>query len=43
MWRDAGFSGSVTMLDGHGNYTIATQSRAAGGTFPCTASVTVGP
>jgi hypothetical protein len=43
LWRSAGFSGAVTALSGHGNYKIATQDRAAGTSFDCTASLTVGP
>ena len=43
IWSGAGFSGSVTTLPGHGNYLIASQDLVAGQTYPCDASVTVGP
>ena len=43
IWSGAGFSGIVTTLPGHGNYVIASQDRVAGQTYPCAASVTVGP
>jgi hypothetical protein len=43
VWRDAGFSGVVIALPGHGNYTIATQDRTAGRTYDCDTTVTVGP
>jgi hypothetical protein len=42
-WRSAGFTGAVTALPGHGNYEIGTQDRAAGKTFDCAASLTIGP
>lgn len=43
IWSQAGFSGTVTALEGHGNYLIVTQSRTAGHEYPCDAGVTVGP
>ncbi len=43
LWHDAGFTGSVTTLPGHGNYRIATQNRTAGNTYVCGTSLTVGP
>jgi hypothetical protein len=43
IWSDAGFSGTVTTLPGHGNYLIASQDLVAGQTYPCDSSVTVGP
>jgi hypothetical protein len=43
LWSDAGFTGGVTALAGHGNYTIASQNRTPGGSYPCDSGVTVGP
>jgi hypothetical protein len=43
IWSGAGFTGSVTILPGNGNYVIGSQDRIAGHRYPCAASVTVGP
>jgi hypothetical protein len=43
IWTQAGFSGRVTALEGHGNYAIATQSLTVGHEYPCDAGVTIGP
>jgi outer membrane biosynthesis protein TonB len=43
LWSEAGFTGAVTALDGHGNYVIGAQDRTAGRTYPCDTDVTVGP
>ena len=43
MWADAGFTGEVTALPGHGNYAIGSQSLVAGGSTPCGRGVTIGP
>jgi len=43
LWINAGFTGTVTALDGHGNYPIATQNRTAGASYPCDTGVTIGP
>jgi hypothetical protein len=43
IWTGAGFTGTVTILPGNGNYVIVSQDRIAGHLYPCTASVTVGP
>jgi Flp pilus assembly protein TadG len=43
IWRDAGFTGVFTATTPpNGNYTIASQSPAAGASRPCTADMTVG-
>jgi hypothetical protein len=43
LWSDAGFTGAVIGLNGHGNYVIATQDRTAGARYPCDSDVTIGP
>jgi len=43
MWADAGFTGRVTALAGHGNYVIGSQSRTAGREYPCDSDLTIGP
>jgi hypothetical protein len=43
LWTEAGFTGKVTALDGHGNYVIASQDRTAGASYPCDTAVTIGP
>jgi hypothetical protein len=43
IWSQAGFSGPVTALEGHGNYVIVTQSLTVGREYPCDARVTIGP
>jgi len=43
IWSQAGFSGPVTAVEGHGNYLIASQSRTAGREYPCNVGITVGP
>ena len=39
----AGFTGTVTALNGHGNYLVASQDRTPGASYPCDAAVTIGP
>ena len=43
LWSAAGFTGTVTALDGHGNYLIASQDRTPGASYPCDTGVTIGP
>jgi hypothetical protein len=46
VWSAAGFTGSVTALSGHGNYSITYQSIVSGQVNPpggCAAGITVGP
>jgi len=43
LWSAAGLTGTVTELDGHGNYTIGSQDRTPGADYPCDTGVTVGP
>jgi Flp pilus assembly protein TadG len=40
-WRSANFTGSV-IESGNGNFTIRSQSLAAGNPAPCTSSITIG-
>lgn len=43
IWADAGFTGEVTAVPGHGNYAIGSQSPAAGAEAPCARGVTIAP
>ena len=43
IWSDAGFTGAVVALPGNGNYVINSQTLVAGQTYPCAASITIGP
>jgi hypothetical protein len=43
IWSAAGFTGTVTALNEHGNYLIASQDRTPGAKYPCDAGVAIGP
>ena len=42
-WRAAGFTGTIALATGSGNYVIRNQTREPGSSQPCTATITVGP